>query len=137
MPFSQYLADSALNWFRGNAFAAAPATNLYISVHTADPGPSGANNDVTATLAGVRGTLPVSALSAPANNSNGGRQISNTSPVSLSSSSSGAATLTYFGLWTAATGGNFLTYGLLATPVSVFVGDVLEFPVGQLVIRGI
>lgn len=139
MPFSQYLADSTLNWFRGSTFVAAPApgASIYVSIHTGDPGLSGVNNDVTAAVAGGRGALPVSALSQASSAAGGGRQISNTTAVSLSASAPGSAKITHFGLWSAGNGGNFLAYGLLTTPVDVFVGDVLEFPTGQLVIRGI
>ena len=137
MPFSQYLADVQLNWLRGTSYASAPSTNLYISLHSADPGINGLNSDVTVTLAGSRGTLPIANLTAPAASPSGGRQVSNSASVSLSNSAQGAATVTYYGIWDAASGGNFLTYGLLTQPVNVLVGDIIEFPVGQLVIRGI
>ncbi len=136
MPFSSYLADSNLNWFKGSAFVATPTT-LYISIHTADPGAAGTTADVTTAVIGGRATLGIAALSAPTNSPlpATGRQISNTSAVSLSASALGSTLITHFGVWSAASGGNFLAYGTLTNPVSVFTGDVLEFPVGQMVIR--
>lgn len=138
MPSSTYLADSNLNWFRGNSFVA-PPTTVYVSLHTADPGPTGITADVTTAVAGGRAALSVAALSAPTNATPPatGRQISNTSTVALSASAAGSALITHFGIWSAASGGNFLTYGTLVNPLSVFTGDVLEFPVGQLVIRSV
>lgn len=139
MPFSQYLADSTLNWFRGSAFVAAPGTNVFVSLHSSDPGPTGANGDVTVTVAGGRATLPIASLGVPVTSSvpGGGREISNTSALSLTSSAPGSAVVTHFGIWSAATGGNFLAYGTLAVSVEVFIGDVLQFAAGQLVIRGL
>ncbi|MGA1730528.1 MAG: phage tail fiber protein [Steroidobacteraceae bacterium] len=136
MPFSTYLADSVLNWFKGSSAPAAPST-VYISLHTADPGPVGATADVTTTLMGGRVSISTGAFSAPTNSPPPatGRQISNTGLVTLAASAGGAAVITHFGVWSAATAGNFLTYGTLANPLSVFNGDTLEFPVGQLVIR--
>lgn len=135
MPFSQYLADQQLNWFRGTAYATAPATNIFVSVHSADPGVLGVNSDVTTTIASARATLPLADLSAPGAGSPSGRSISNTATVTLTNSALAGATLTYFGLWSAVSGGNFLTYGLLTTPVNILTGDIVAFPPGLLVIR--
>lgn len=138
MPFSQYLAQQTLNWFRSSQLDL-PPTNLFISLHSADPGRSGASSDVTTAVAGGRGTLSTANLSAPVQSAlpGGGFQISNTAPVLMTSNAPGAATLTYFGVWDASTGGNFLAYGVLSTPVSAQVGDVLQFTTGQLIIRGL
>ena len=135
MPHSQYLADLQLNWFRGTSFAAAPSTNIFVSVHSADPGAIGVNNDVTTTIAAARATLPLANLSAPGAGSPSGRSISNTATVTLTNSALAGATLTYFGLWDAVSSGNFLTYGLLTQPVNVLTGDIVAFPSGLLIIR--
>jgi hypothetical protein len=138
MPISQYLADANLNWMRGTAFPIALSGNIFISLHTSDPGYNGVNGDVTASLLGARGELPVSSLSAPADVPGAvGRQVSNTTPVELTSAALGSATVTYFGLWTAATSGNFLAYGLVTPPAAFLPGDIIRFPAGQLVIRGL
>lgn len=138
MPFSQYLAQQSLNWFRSTQLDL-PPTNLFISLHSADPGRNGTSNDVTATVAGARGTLSTANLSAPVQSAlpGGGFQISNTAAVLMTSNAAGAATLTYFGVWDTLSGGNFLAYGLLTTPVNAQVGDVLQFAIGQLIIRGL
>lgn len=63
--------------------------------------------------------------------------MANTAAVTLSNSAINASpvTVTYFGLWTAATGGNFLNYGLLSPAVTIVNADVVRFGVGQLVLR--
>lgn len=138
MPISQYLADANLNWLRGTSFPTALSGNIFISLHTSDPGYNGLNGDVTAALLGSRGILPVSSLSAPADVPGAtGRQVSNTALVELTSAALGSATVTYFGLWTAATSGNFLAYGLVTPPAAFLPGDIIRFPVGQLIIRGL
>jgi hypothetical protein len=138
MPFSQALADSNLNWLRGQAFPSEPAT-LYISIHSANPGPAGLLADETAAVVSTRGVISSSDFSAPAQSlqSGGGREISNLVPVLLSSGALGAATLTHFGVWNSASGGLFLNYGLLSPPVSVVNGDVVKFDPGQLRIRAL
>lgn len=137
MPYSQYLNDQTLNWFRGSSFAAAPSTNIFLSINSADPGLTGANADVSTAVVGGRTTVPIAVFGAPSSPTSGGRQIANNSEVSLTASALSGATLTHFGLWTAASGGNFLCYGILAQPVNVLTGDLLRFLPGDLVIRGI
>jgi hypothetical protein len=65
------------------------------------------------------------------------RQMSNTTLVSLTESAAGPASVTYFGLWSAQTGGNFLVYGLVNPPANFLAGDIVRFPAGGLVIRGL
>lgn len=137
MPFSDYLANANLNWFKGTSFVAAPSSNLFLSLHTENPTGTGSTGDVTTAIAGARATLPIANLSSPTAAVGGGRQISNTAPVPVTNSATSTATITYFGIWSAASAGNFLAYGILATPVDVIPGDILQFATGQLVIRGI
>lgn len=135
MPFSQYFSDQTLNWFRGTTVAAPPSTNVYLSIHEGDPGATGVNGDVSTAVAGGRATVPISALGAPAGAPGGGRIISNTSLITVTSSATDTAAVTHFGIWDADTAGNFLCFGILAQPVNVLVGDLLRFPVGELSIR--
>jgi hypothetical protein len=138
MPFSQYFGQSTLNWFRNQQLDSPPST-VYITLHTADPGINGIVGNVTTAVAGARGALPVSNFSAPAASPllGGGLQISNTTPVLMTSSAEAPAALTHFGIWNSLAGGNFLTYGFLNNPIQVSTGDVLQFAIGQLVIRSI
>lgn len=139
MAFSEYLANSTLNWLRNNAFPT-ELSNVYISIHTGSPGVNGSANDVTSSIAsGGRAALAGANLSAPTTAS-GGFQISNTAAVTITSSATNAptpagVTLTHFGIWDSQTGGNFLGFGVLSQPVKIFTGDTVQFAIGALVVR--
>lgn len=143
MAFSEYLADKVLNWIQGSAFPT-QLSNVYISVHTGVPGDSGLLNDVTSSITGLgsnfRATVSAANLSAPTAAPGGGRQVSNGSAVTITSSAANAAapagvTLTHFGIWDSAGGGNFLGYGVLSAPVTIFTGDTVQFAISALVVR--
>lgn len=138
MPFSQYFAQQTLNWFRNQAVDTPPSV-LYVSLHTADPAPSGTVSDVTTAIAGGRGALAAANLSTPVASSlpGGGFQSSNTVAVQMTASALAPAVLTHFGLWNSVASGSFLAYGALTVPVTVSTGDVLQFPIGQLIVRSI
>jgi len=139
MPFSQYQAYNLLNWHRGTAMPAPPAT-IYISLHSTLPGANGTQGDVTAAVAGARGSIAAANWSAPTSVQAGdilSFESSNTAVVTLSASAVGAATVSYFGCWDAATGGNFLEYGVLTNPLAIAIGDVVRFAVGGLILKEI
>jgi hypothetical protein len=81
--------------------------------------------------------LPVGAVSATTGFSlrASASPISNTSSLLLSASATATATLTHFGVWTAASAGNFLVYGIITPAVTILNGDVVRFNAGQLVIE--
>jgi hypothetical protein len=137
MPASSYLADANLNWLRGTTFPSAAPVNLFLSLHDEDPGPNGTSGDVTATLRPAgRVVVAGTNFSAPTNAVDGlGRQCSNTVVISITESAAAAAAVTHVGFWSASTGGNFLTYGLVTPPTNFLTGDIIRFPTGQLVIR--
>lgn len=138
MAFSQYLADRVLSWFKGTAFPSA-LSNVYVSVHTGDPGVSGTSSDVTTTVTGSASRTAVSsaAFSANANASGGGREITNTGVVQITTSAANVSTqnITHFGVWDAATAGNFLASGVLTSSVGVQTGDTVQFNIGAMAIR--
>jgi hypothetical protein len=138
MAFSQYLADEVLTWFRGDLFPVA-LSNVFISIHTGDPGVAGTSSDVTATVTGTatRVSVASSALTTPTNASGGGREIKNTGVVQITTNAANVTTqtITHFGVWDAATSGNFLASGTLTTPVGVQTGDTVQFNVGAMAIR--
>lgn len=134
MPQSQYLSDATLNWFRGTPFVTPPVECFYLSLHSSDPGPAGTNGDITQALAGGRASAQLNRFGAPGPRPGGGRQISNTVKILFTDSAVGTGLVTHVGFWRSITGGNFLAYGLLNPPTTILVGDVIEFPVGQLTI---
>ena len=79
MAFSQYLADRILGWVKGTTFPAA-LSNVYLSIHSGDPGTGGTSNDVTASITGSanRTAIASTAFTAAGNASGGGREITNT-----------------------------------------------------------
>jgi len=139
MPISQYLANANLNWIRGTTFPAALVDDVFISLHGSNPGYNGVNADVTTSLISAgRVACPIANFTTPADTTGAtGRQMSNSALISLTESADGPATVTYFGLWSAQSGGNFLAYGLVDPPANFLAGDIIRFPVGGLVIRGL
>lgn len=145
MPFSNYMATRTLNWLRGVANGAttpAPGmpsapTTLYISLHSGNPGVNGTSSDVTTSIATGRGSIASTAWTAPTASTSpaSGFQISNASSVTITSSAIGSATVTHFGIWDSATGGNFLEYGTLTSQLAVISGDAIAFAIGQLILR--
>lgn len=138
MAFSQYLADRILTWVKGVAFPTA-LSNVYISIHTSNPGVNGTENDATQTVTGSsnRTAVASSAFSATGNAAGGGREITNSNVVQITTNAANGATqtITHFGVWDAATSGNFLASGELTTPVGVQAGDTVQFNVGAMAIR--
>lgn len=136
MAFSQYLADKILIWVKGTTFPSA-LSNVYISLHSADPGTAGSNSNVQLTITGSNNRTQVagSGFSAVGSAPGGGFQITNSAPVQVTTNASGSATVTYFGVWDAITGGNFLASGQLVTAVDVVSGDTVQFNGGALAIR--
>ena len=138
MAFSQYLADEILDWVKGGSFPTA-LSNVFISIHTADPGSAGSAGNATATVTGSasRTGIASSAFTAATNAGGGGRQIANTGVVLITGSAVNvsAQTITHFGVWDAATAGNFLASGVLTSSVAVQSGDTVQFNAGALVIR--
>tara|TARA_B100000085_G_scaffold273838_1_gene289747 strand:- start:6 stop:428 length:423 start_codon:yes stop_codon:yes gene_type:complete len=138
MAFSQYFATKVLDWVKGSAFPTA-LTNVYISLHSADPGTAGTNSDVTNSITNSsnRTAIASNALGTVSAASGGGFEITNTGVVQLTSSANNvsAITVTHFGVWDAASGGNFLASGQLTSSVDVENGDTVQFNIGAMAVR--
>jgi len=140
MAFSQYLATKILEWYKGTSYPSA-LSNVYVSVHSGNPGIAGTGNDQTATVKGTANRTAVAStnFSAVGASVGGGFEISNTITVQITSSAANASpvTLTHFGLWDAITGGNFLSSGTLTANLEVQNGDTVQFNTGGLVVRNV
>lgn len=136
MAFSQYLANNILTWIKGTTFPAA-LSNVYISLHSGDPGTAGTANNVQSTITGSanRTAVATSSFGTVGAAGGGGFQITNSASVQITTNASAGATVTYFGVWDAVTGGNFLASGALTTSVDVVTGDTVQFNAGALAIR--
>ena len=119
MPFKKTVANDVISKvLRNTNFT--PASTIYVSIHTANPGETGANENSAYT--GDRKSV---AFDAP---SNGTTQ--NTGAVTFASMP--AITVTHIGLWDAATGGNFIWGGALDSSKVVASGDSFIIAIGDL-----
>ena len=138
MAFSQYLATKFLSWYKNSSFPTA-LTNVYVSLHTADPGTAGTNNDSTASIIGnaTRVGIAATGFSSVGAAGGGGFQVTNSGvcQITTSAQNSSGVTVTHFGLWDAATSGNFLASGSLTTNVDVQLGDTVQFNSGAMAIK--
>lgn len=138
MAFSQYFATQVLNWVKGTAFPTA-LSNVYISLHSVDPGTAGANGDETQAITNSsnRTAIATSALGTVTSAANGGFEVTNTGVVQLTTAASNttAISVTHFGVWDAASGGNFLASGTLTSSVDVELGDTVQFNIGAMAVR--
>lgn len=134
MAVSTYERDARLSTFRGTAYPVIPAS-FHISLHSADPGATGASELTGNGYARVAVTTAVGSWSVPATNG-AVRQITNAAAVAFPAATTAAwAAATHFGIWDAATIGNFKRGSPLTVAKTVQVGDVASFAIGDLVIN--
>jgi hypothetical protein len=120
---SATVANDFLEWvFNASAMATAPA-NIYIQLHTADPGASGttavAGNATRKDLTSSMGTASSGA-------------ITNTSAITWTTGEVDTSEdYTHWALFDASSAGNFLLSGTM-TANAVTVGDEFTIPVGDL-----
>jgi len=113
--------NSVLNaLLRASAYTGAAA--LYLSIHTADPGDTGASEYTTYT-----GTRPAISFGAAASGAA-------TSTNEQDFAAMGATTITYVGLWSATTGGAFQGGGPLNVSRITLSGDTLRAVVGAITV---
>lgn len=124
--------------FRGQTFTA--PTNLYVSLHSADPGETGANEisgnnygraTVASSLANWAGTQSSGSTSA---SSGTGGQTSNNGSITFATPSGSWGTVTHFAIWDASTTGNCLLYGALTISKTINNGDTVSFSAASLTV---
>ncbi len=127
--FSNFLENEILDHVFGAAAYTAPAT-IYVSLHTGDPGETGASE---ATGSGyARKDVTNNATNFPAAASGAKANGVAVTFAAATGDWSTAANMTYFGLWDASTAGNFLGGGALIVAKPVLSGDTPSFPVGDI-----
>lgn len=131
---STYTRTNLLNaLLRGVAFPL-PA-NTYVSLHTADPGATGANEETVANFPAYARRKAETAAIGTGWGAPSGDASKNSNQLTFPGMNGGAAqTVTHWGLWDAATGGNFLTGGPLQTARTLQVGDVFVFDVNSITV---
>lgn len=123
--------------FRGQA--APTTTTLYVGLLTAAPSDSGGGTEatggsyarvaVTSSLANWAGTQ--SAGSTVASSGTGG-QTSNNTAITFPTPSATWGTVTHFGIYDAASGGNLLFWGALTISKTINQADTVTFPAASL-----
>lgn len=94
------------------------ATTYYLSLHTGSPGTTGANE-------GTDGRKSITFAS-----SSGGSQASNSAQTWASAV--GGQTYSYFGVWTAASGGTFVRGGTLTSNITPGAGAQISVASGAI-----
>lgn len=135
---SAYTKDNIINTLlRGAPFPVPP--NSFLSLHTGDPGDTGANEAALAQWPSyVRKDANNGAgMGTGWSESKGGQGLSqNTNQILWPSMNGGAMVqIGYFGVWDAATGGKFLVGAPLYAPKQLDPGDVFVFDVQSLAVR--
>ena len=126
---SDYLEQALLNAvFRGIAFTS--PTNVFAALYMSDP----TDADVGVEVNAPEYTRQTVAFTAPVQDAHGRARISNTNEIVFPIAQSDWGTVTHIGLRNAATAGNLLHYGSLASPKVVTVNDQLRIVPGDLVI---
>jgi hypothetical protein len=111
------IQSELIDWIRGNAFPAAPSA-VYISLHTADPGATGASEH-GATAGYAREVATFDAAGDLAAEIEFAEATANYS-----------AAITHFGLWDASSGGGFIVGGPLAASATISDGEVPRLAAG-------
>lgn len=121
--FSSYLAGAVLAWVKSTAMPADPAA-VYAALFNGDPSAGG--TEVTATIdATGRKAVTFGAVASKA--------MSNSADVDFGTAD-GGATVSYWGLYDAASAGNLLFYSPLETTRVVVTADPVKFAIGDLTI---
>lgn len=105
--------------------AASPLTNLYVSLHTADPGEGGSQTTSEAAYGSyARGAVARSGSGWTVS----GGSVTNAALVQFPQCSSGSSTVTHVGVGTASSGtGKLLYKGALASSLSISTGIQPQF----------
>ena len=110
--------------------ASSPATSLYISLHTADPGETGTQETSEATYtdyARVAVTRDSSGFTVS------GDTVTNAGTVTFPACTGGSNTVTHVGIGLSSTGAGTLLYkGELDSPIAVSNGITVAFLIGEL-----
>lgn len=116
---SNYSANAFLNWLRGSAFPSAP-TDVYMALFNGNPTSGGTEVTTTIRAAG-RVAIDYDVVAS--------RAIENASDIDFGEAA-GGATVTFLGVYDAASGGNLLGYTPLDNNRTIVAGDPVLFLAG-------
>lgn len=107
-----------------------PATSLYISLHTADPGEAGTQLTSETTYTSY---ARVAVIRTAAGWTVSGAQVSNAGVITFPTCTGGSAVLTHFGIGLSASGsGTLLLKGALTASLNVSNGIAPRYDIGDL-----
>jgi hypothetical protein len=110
--------------------SSSPATNLYVSLHTGDPGEAGAQNTSEAAYTSYA-RVAVARTSGGWTVASGA--VTNAAAIQFPQATGGSETITHFGVGTGASGAGYLLYsGALTASLAVSNGIQPEFAAGDL-----
>lgn len=110
------------------------AGNLYISLHTADPGETGDQTTSESAYTGYARVAVVRSGSGWTVSGTAPTQVANAALLAFPACSGGTETITYFGIGTDSTGaGTLLMSGALTASLAVSSGITPQFAIGALV----
>lgn len=110
--------------------ATSPLTNLYVSLHTADPGEAG---DQTTSESAYTSYARVAVARTSGGWTVTNNQAQNTAAINFPACTGGTSTVTYVGIGTASSGaGKLLASGALTSSLAVSSGITPSFAINQL-----
>lgn len=121
---STYLGNAVLNWVKGSAMPTAPSA-VYVGLFNGDPTDAGSGGTEVTTTIRPAGRVAAT-FGAVASKS-----MSNNATVNFGAAS-GAATVTHFGVFDAASAGNMLGSNAITGSGSVSIGATVSFISGAL-----
>jgi hypothetical protein len=114
--------------------ATSPLTNLFVSLHTADPGEAGNEGTSEATYTGYARVAVVRTSSGWTISGTAPTQAANAATVNFPACTGGSNTLTFFGVGFASTGATEIMYsGALTASLAVSAGITPSIAAGALV----
>jgi len=127
---THFLKELLLGWaFTTTGTPTRPSTNLYIALHTDDPGADGDANEV---VVGTDADYVRKAITYDDPVSESSQVISAGSVTWTVNGASGGYTVTHISVWDASTSGNCLMYGELAVAEDLVALAVLTFATGKI-----
>ncbi len=123
---SNYLENAWVNHVLRNTAYTSPGTSVYVAFHTADPTDAGSGAEVSGNAYARVQHQGTAAWDAPAS-----RATQNTTAITFPTPTGSWGTITHYGIWDAASAGNLLIYGALASSIAPSSGTV-RFSAGAL-----
>jgi hypothetical protein len=123
---TDYTEQLLANWLLRPGESVTRPANLYLALHTTDPGESAPPAGETAYTGYARQAVTFNAPAA------GTGVIENSNTVVFGANTGGGVTITHWAIFDSLSGGNCLAKGALNTSKTIDTSDVPSFPAGAL-----